>query len=158
MSPGVDVRVVELARADLGDPGAVGRVLQRAAPLADDDEGERSQTIGRRGRPGESDPVAEDLGIQRGGRVGRRAVQSGQGVGQIGGDRQALAIEVSAPPGDRSAPGSGPGPPAPRPGAGRGLSSDQAAWSSGDSGSTSRLQASTAARAATSRPPARAVS
>ena len=32
------VRVVELTGADLGDPGAVGGVLEGAAPLAEDDD------------------------------------------------------------------------------------------------------------------------
>ena len=57
------------------------------------DKGERSQTVRWRGRPAESDPVAQDLGIHRGGRVGRSAVQPGQGVRQVGGDGQALSIK-----------------------------------------------------------------
>ena len=105
---GRDVHVVELAGADLGDPGAVPGMLERAAPLANDDEGERAQAVGRRGRPGQSDAIAQDLGIEGGRRIGRSAFQSGQGVGQVGGDGQALAIKVRAAGGigplQRSAP------------------------------------------------------
>ena len=44
-------RVVEFAGADLGDPGAVAGVLEDAVLLAEDGERERTQAIGRRGRP-----------------------------------------------------------------------------------------------------------
>ncbi len=154
---GRDERVVELAGADLGDPGAVGGMLERAVALADDGEGEWPQAVGGRGRPDEADPVAEHLGVHRGGRVGRSPGETCQGVGQVGGDVQGLAVEVSRR--GRVGPFDVPG--LARSASARrrpGVSSDQAAWISGDSGSAIRLQDSIAARAAESLPPARDVS
>jgi hypothetical protein len=73
---------------------AVGRVRRDPAALADGPEGHRAEAVGRRGRPGEPDAPAPDLGLEVGRRVGGAGAQAVAGLGQVGGQRQALAVEA----------------------------------------------------------------
>ena len=149
----LEVPVFKFARRDLGDPCAVAGMLGQAATLAHDGEGERPQAIRRRGRPGKPDPVPSTCSLQAGRGVGRAAAQSGQGVGQVGRDVQALAVQAARGGGSlrsslraRAASSS----------AWRKaeVTSFQASRTSGNDGSTSFRQASTARLAATSFLPA----